>query len=339
MRLEAAAYFRFTSDLTICRLLSGLWQVAGGHGRIDMKTAVADMVAYHQAGFPTWDLADHYGPAEDLVGAFRRRLRELRGADELAHSQAFTKWVPRPGPMSDSVVDEAIGTSLRRMGVPVLDLVQFHWWRYDDPRYLDALTILAELRDQGKIRHLGLTNFDTAHVEQIVATGVPIVSNQVQMSLLDRRPRQRMIPFCRPLGIHLLTYGTLLGGFLTDRYLGRPEPRRTELSTWSLGKYKEMIDLWGGWALFQELLAACRKVADRHEVSIANVAVRAVLEEPGVGGVIVGARLGLSEHRAENARVFSFSLTAEDRQELEAVAGRGQDLLQVIGDCGDEYRR
>ncbi|HEY0784025.1 MAG TPA: aldo/keto reductase, partial [Thermoanaerobaculia bacterium] len=148
-----------------------------------------------------------------------------------------------------------------------------------------------------------------------------------------------MIPFCREHKIHLLTYGTLLGGFLSDRYLGQREPRRTELSTWSLGKYKEMIDLWGGWALFQELLAACRRVADRHGVSIANVALRAVLDEPQVAGVIVGTRLGLAEHRAESARVFSFALDDRDREEIDAVAARGGDLLQTIGDCGDEYRR
>src|SRR5690348_8821924 len=117
MRLEAEAYRRFTSDLTICRILSGLWQVAGGHGRIDPKAAVAAMLAYHEAGFTTWDLADHYGPAEDLIGAFRRRLAEVHGGEELKASQAFTKWVPRPGPMSDAVVDQAVGTSLRRMGV------------------------------------------------------------------------------------------------------------------------------------------------------------------------------------------------------------------------------
>jgi len=80
-------------------------------------------------------------------------------------------------------------------------------------------------------------------------------------------------------------------------------------------------------------------VAKRHGVSIANVAVRAILDRPAVTGVIVGARLGLAEHLADNARVFSFQLEAEDWARLDAVQAKSRDLFRVIGDCGDEYRR
>ena len=105
--------------------------------------------------------------------------------------------------------------------------------------------------------------------------------------------------------VQLLTYGTLCGGLLSERYLGAPEPGRAALTTASLGKYKPMVDAWGGWALFQELLGALKQIADRHRVSIANVAVRAILDRPAVAGVIVGTRLGVAEHIADNARDFA----------------------------------
>lgn len=331
--------YQFTPDLPICRLLNGLWQVSGGHGRIDPATAIAEMIAYHDTGFTTWDLADHYGPAEDFIGEFRRRLAARSGPQALAAMQAFTKWVPSPGSMTRQVVERAVDVSRRRMDTETLDLMQFHWWEYRDLRYLDALEQLAALRASGKIRHVGLTNFDTERLKIMLQRGLPIVSNQVQYSLVDRRPEVAMAPFCQDHGMVLFTYGTLLGGLLSKRYLNRPEPGSTELTTVSLRKYKQMIDAWGGWALFQELLRAANQVAERHNVSIANVAVRAVLDRPAVAGVIVGARLGVAEHLADNARVFAFELDAEDWAQLDAVQAKSRDLFKVIGDCGDEYRR
>jgi aryl-alcohol dehydrogenase-like predicted oxidoreductase len=330
--------FQFAGDLAICRILNGMWQVSGAHGAIDPARAVEQMFAYHDAGFTTWDLADHYGPAEDLVGNFRRQFAARHGAERLPEIQAFTKWVPRPGPMTRRVVEQAIGVSLRRMGTDRLDLLQFHWWDYRDPRYLDALRHLADLRGEGKIRHVALTNFDTERLAIIAGHGIPIVSNQVQYSLVDRRPEAKMTVWCADNGVTLLTYGTLLGGFLSEKYLGRPEPQRGDLTTVSLQKYKQMIDAWGGWSLFQELLATLKAVADRHGVGIANVAVRYVLDCPAVAGVIVGARLGIAEHITDNARTFGLALDAADLAAIEPVLAESHDLIQVIGDCGDEYR-
>jgi aryl-alcohol dehydrogenase-like predicted oxidoreductase len=262
-----------------------------------------------------------------------------RGVEALATIQAFTKWVPEAGRMTRQIVEENIQVSLRRMGVETLDLLQFHWWDYGDANYLEALRYLAELRDEGKIRHLALTNFDTEHLNIIVEHGIRIVSNQVQYSLIDRRPEVHMSQFCQAHDIQLLTYGTVAGGLLSERYLGQPEPTRGVLTTASLRKYKQMVDTWGGWGLFQELLSALKHVADKHRVSIANVAVRYILDRPAVGGVIVGTRLGVAEHRQDNARSFDVTLDREDHAEIEAILARSRDLYQLIGDCGDEYRR
>ena len=338
MSLTASSRLQFTTDLSICRILNGMWQVSGAHGAIDPARAVEEMFAYHDAGFTTWDLADHYGPAEDLIGTFRRQFAARYGAVRLVESQAFTKWVPNPDRMTRRVVDDAIAISLSRMGVDRLDLLQFHWWDYSDPSYLDALKCLADLQREGKIRHLALTNFDTEHLRVIADCGVRIVSNQVQYSLVDRRPDARMAAFCREHSVTLLAYGTLLGGLLSEKYLGRPEPRRAELNTASLQKYKNMIDAWGGWGLFQELLAVLKPIADKHQVSIANVGTRYVLDRPAVAGVIIGARLGVAQHLADNMRVFTLTLDTEDLAAIEPVLAKSRDLMRLIGDCGDEYR-
>jgi aryl-alcohol dehydrogenase-like predicted oxidoreductase len=154
-------------DLSICRILNGMWQVSGGHGQINPKSAVLDMLRYHQNGFTTWDLADIYGPAESYIGEFRKQLP----AKDLQQSQALTKFVPNPGPMSKSIVEYYIDQSLQKMNTDTIDLIQFHWWDYNNPSYLDALGNLAKLQDEGKIKHLGLTNFDTKRIKLMTERG------------------------------------------------------------------------------------------------------------------------------------------------------------------------
>ncbi|OKH21194.1 aldo/keto reductase [Hydrococcus rivularis NIES-593] len=339
MPLPMTSRLQFTPDLNICRVLNGMWQVSGAHGRINPNQAIQEMFQYMDAGFTTWDLADHYGPAEDLIGAFRRQLAASRGQEALANLQAFTKWVPRPAKMTRQLVEKNIDISLQRMGVEVLDLMQFHWWDYRNTNYLDALYYMAELHKEGKIKHLALTNFDTERLKIIVDAGIKIVSNQVQFSLIDRRPLVKMVEFCQRNNIQLLAYGTLAGGLLSEKYLGQSEPELMSLTTASLRKYKNMVDAWGGWHLLQELLTVLKQIADKHRVSIANVAVRYVLEQPAVAGAIVGARLSVSEHLEDNAKVFNFSLYEEDYRQLETVFSQSRDLYRLIGDCGDEYRR
>src|SRR5262245_10402099 len=189
-------------DLPVHPIVNGMWQVSGAHGRIDPGMAVASMAEYHDAGFTTWDLADHYGPAEDFIGEFRRHL--LAEYSSMGNLLAFTKWVPRPGRMTRAMVEAAVDISRRRMGMERLDLLQFHWWDYRDSAYLDALTHLAALRDAGKIRHLALTNFDTERLEIIRRQGIRVVSNQVQYSIIDQRPAVKMAAWCAAHDIKLL---------------------------------------------------------------------------------------------------------------------------------------
>jgi aryl-alcohol dehydrogenase-like predicted oxidoreductase/enamine deaminase RidA (YjgF/YER057c/UK114 family) len=250
--------------------------------------------------------------------------------------QLFTKWVPKPGRVSKAEVHEAAERALSRLGVESIDLLQYHAWNYADPCWLETLFDLQDLKTRGLIRHLGLTNVDTAHLRVVVASGIDVVSNQVSFSLLDQRAAGGLAPFCVEHGVQLLAYGTLAGGWLTDRWLGAPEPDWESPPTWSLMKYGRVLRVAGGWSALQRLLTAAASVAARHGVSIANVASRFILDQPGVAGVIIGARLGESEHIDDTLRLFSFALTDDDRAEIRAALAT---LQPIAGDCGDEYRK
>jgi aryl-alcohol dehydrogenase-like predicted oxidoreductase/enamine deaminase RidA (YjgF/YER057c/UK114 family) len=321
------------SDLSISRVLTGLWQIADMErdGReLDLSATAKAMGPYVKAGFTTFDMADHYGSAEKIAGIFAQE----HGRDSV---QLFTKWVPTPGPASRDDVRTAVQTALDRLRSDRLDLLQFHAWNYADPSYLDTLAYLQELKDEGLIRQLGMTNVDTAHLGMILQSGFEVVSNQICFSLLDQRARTNgMLELCAQHGVTVLAFGTLAGGFLTERWHAQPEPKWDALETWSQMKYGRFIREAGGWKVLQDLLKVVHKAAKRHNVSMANVACRYILDQPAVGGVIVGARLGISENCDDNLRLFQFSLTEEDHTEIDAAVAR---LHPIPGDCGDEYRR
>ncbi|GJX56930.1 flagellar radial spoke protein 5 [Tanacetum coccineum] len=134
------------------------------------------------------------------------------------------------------------------------------WWDYSNNGYLDALKYLTDLKEEG----------------------IAIVSNQVQHSLVNMRPQQRMAELCQLTGVKLITYGTVMGGLLSEKFLdtnlsipfaGSP------LNTPSLQKYKRMVDAWGGWSLFQALLKTLNHAAIKHGVSIPTVVVKFVLDQ------------------------------------------------------------
>jgi aryl-alcohol dehydrogenase-like predicted oxidoreductase/enamine deaminase RidA (YjgF/YER057c/UK114 family) len=311
----------------IARMICGLWQVADiekGGATLDPEAGADALAAYAAAGFDTFDMADHYGSAEIIAG----RLLARRPAT------VMTKWCPEPGPMTPAVVRAGVEERLRRLATARVDLLQFHWWSFEHPAWLDALHEMARLRDEGLIGALGVTNFDAAHLALALADGIPIATDQVSFSLVDRRAAGPLAALCARTGTRLLAYGTLCGGFLADRWLGAPEP--TEIPDWSRSKYKRFIDAAGGWDAFQTVLAAAGAIASKHGASISNVATRWVLDHPAVAAVIVGARLTESEHRSDNARTFALRLDDEDRARLDAAFAA---TTPIPGDCGDEYRK
>ncbi|MCA9835839.1 MAG: aldo/keto reductase [Trueperaceae bacterium] len=321
---------QLSPSLTVSRVITGLWQIADMEKegqRLELSKLANAMLPYAKAGLTTFDMADHYGSAEDIAGLFSKQHPEVT-------VQRMTKWVPTPGPISKAEVRHAVERSLKRLKTEQLDLLQFHTWSYTDPSWLDCLFYLQELKEEGLIANLGLTNFDTAHLNMVLQSGIDIVSNQLSFSLIDQRAAGAMSELCLKHGVKLLAYGTLAGGLLSERWLGKAEPDST--ANWSQSKYKRFIEVAGGWQGFQELLKVLADVSKDQQVSIANLASRYILEQQAVGAVIIGARLGSSEHLADTLKLFTFSITEANKKKIAAAL---QNLKAIPGDCGDEYRK
>lgn len=313
-------------DYRISRLIKGGWHLAGGHGDIDPAAACQDMARFVDAGITAFDCADIYTGVEELIGRFRRDYPE-----HARRIRVHTKFVPdldRLDTLRPEDVESIIDRSLQRLGLERLDLVQFHWWDYATPRYVEAALQLERLRRAGKIDRIGVTNFGTPQLREILDAGVPVFAHQLQYSLLDDRPAHSMAELCRNQGIALLCYGTVAGGFLSDRWLGRPAPAES-LANRSLVKYRLIIDEFGGWPLFQELLVVLRGIADRQHCDIATVATRAMLDCPAVAAAIVGATS--AAHLEAHGRIGEVALGEQDRAAIAAVTSRRQ------GPPGDVY--
>ncbi|KAI1424133.1 Aldo/keto reductase [Xylaria sp. FL1777] len=333
--LHSVAPERITigGDTSIPRIISGLWQLAGGHNeKVDIDAAAHAMEPLVDLGFDCFDMADHYGDAELVVGKFHTTSSR--------HMLAFTKWCPpENGIKSFEAAEQAVDLALQRMGQRQITLMQYHIWDYSDDTYWHNLVHLRTMQEQGKIKHIGVTNVDAAHLELLIDTGFTIATNQVSCSALDQRlVRGRLASVCEKHKVSILAYGTLLGGFLSEKWLSQPEPEDINTLNWSLRKYLRFIRAAGGWGPFQLLLQTLSIISHEHGVSIAAVAIRYVLDIPTVSAVIIGCRLSAesSKYAEMNLEAFSFKLSEEDHALIRQAQ---RALLDIPGDCGDEYRR
>lgn len=309
---------RVAPDYSIAPLINGCWQLAEGHGG---NSATKDSLfsVLHQrveAGFTTFDCADIYTGVEDLLGTFVRQFK-LHGQVEI-----HTKYVPdidSLASVSSSSVRKGVHRSLKRLGLKWLDLVQFHWWDYGVPGYIETFAELEKLRRAGDIRHLGLTNFDRQHLAELIGTDIPVTTNQLQYSLLDRRPKKGMADLCVANNVAMFCYGGLAGGLISKRYLGEAEP---EARNRSQAKYLLMIRETGGWPAFQQLLIALDKVATISGLSLSAVALRWLLDQPGVAAVIVG--MGTGDHLVEHLSLLEAELSDKCHQSINVALNQLQ---------------
>ena len=327
--------FELGAGYEISRIVKGGWQLSEGHGDKVSPDPVGDMAAFARRGVDTFDCADIYTGVEALIGEF---LARNRADADPAPVKIHTKCVPDLDALprlAREDVERIIDRSLRRLGQERLDMVQFHWWDTGIPAYVEAAGWLRELQQAGKIDRLSLTNFDTRTTREILEAGISLATTQVQYSLLDPRPEKGLAYLCAAHGMHLLCYGTLAGGFLSERWLGAPDPLAgaATLANRSLVKYRLIIEEAGGWALFQSLLETLAAIGRRHGVGIAAVASRWVLEQPRVAAVIVGARD--TRHLDRCAEPFRFRLTDTDRRAIDAVRA---EMTAPPGDVFDLER-
>ncbi len=312
------------------RVINGCWQLSSEHclqGKLDYDDAIRAFHMLVDEGLTTFDCADIYTGAEELIGRF---VMDVKGTGHYQEEdiQVHTKFVPDNDilPVINMKYTEGIvDRSLMRMHREALDLVQFHWWNYDVPGMLDTAFDLVRLQEKGKIRNIGMCNMDTEHLKMFVDAGINVCSNQAQYSMFDRRPEREMLDYCAANGIHAFCFGTLAGGFLAERYMGKkyeaPETR-------SQVKYMQIIEDSLGWEGMQALLPVLKDIADEHGVSVSSVAVRYILEQRGVGACMVGVRN--SRHVKDNLNTLTFDMTEKD---IETIRNFIAQYPTPEGDC------
>lgn len=315
--------FELQPGYTISRVLKGGWHLAGGHGTVDEREAIHDMFQFVQAGITTFDCADIYTGVEELIGKFLKQYKESFKSGNLSPVQIHTKYVPDFSALANLKKEDTskiIDRSLIRLGAERLDLVQFAWWDYSFPKYVETALHLQELQKEGKIRYIGVTNFDSAHIKEMVDAGISIAANQVQYSLLDHRPENDMLSRPETSNIPLLCYGTVAGGFLSNRYLKTPDTASQENR--SLVKYRLIIDEFGGYEFFQETLSKLKIISKKHRRSISDVACQYILQKPAVAGIIVGARN--INHLQSLQELDTFKLDDEDMHAIQAIVSKSK---------------
>jgi aryl-alcohol dehydrogenase-like predicted oxidoreductase len=319
------------------RVIFGAWQLSSGHSSTtsDIESSLLALADASPGGPVVFDCADIYTGVEEQLGHLIRAVRRRSGEDYARRIKVHTKFVPNLEDLARidrMYVRRSIERSLERLGKDSLDLVQLHWWDFSVPGCVEAAHYLSELRAEGKLLHIGVTNFDTAHLRDLVEAGIAVVSNQVQYSLFDQRPCVSLAEYAERHGITLLCYGALAGGFLTDTFLNASEPREPYTNR-SLVKYKLIIDEVGGWEKAQGLLCALHQIAQSRGCSIADVAAGFVLQQSAVGAVIAGIPHG-NTSRAPLNPLMVFS--AYDRSLLDTCI---REMRKVPGEVYELERQ
>ena len=311
------------SSLTVTQTIQGFWSLAGGHGKYREADALDNMEAHWKAGITTLDTADIYGPSELIVGKFMGK--HANSAIPLTKFCCF-RFLDE---IDRAEVKDRIQRACERLQVSKLPLVQFFWSNFEVRKYVDVGLYLAELKDQGLIQEIGATNFDLPRLKELKNAGVPIVSHQVQLSAMDRRPVQSgMADWCAENKVGLIAFGTVAGGILSNRYLGRGSPAPEERNTASMRLYSSTAARFGDWKLVQELLRTMDAIKDDvradgrcAEASIANIAQRYVLDAtPAIASVLIGVRN--QNHIAENVQTHSFKLKPDEIAAIDKVVAK-----------------
>ncbi|MDR1509838.1 MAG: aldo/keto reductase [Synergistaceae bacterium] len=332
--------FELTEGYSISRVISGGWQLSDGHalkGPLDMDDAKKAFLSLVDEGFDTFDCADIYTGVENFIGEVTEERKKITGRDDI---RVHTKFVPDMDALASvdyAYVERIVTRSLKRLRKERLDLVQFHWWDYGVPGYVETASHLVTLKNKGLIANIATTNYDTDHLEELLDAGIPVASNQIQYSVLDRRPERKMADLCLKRGVKLICYGSLAGGFLAEKWLGSPKPAGPkELDNRSLVKYSLVIEDSLGWDGYQKLLAMMKEIGESKGCSLSNVASGYVLRKAAVAAVIIGTRS--SRHVESNKKIFSCDLTDDEVRRIDnfldgypVLAGEPFELERELG--------
>ena len=309
------------SDLHITRVGYGAWAIGGSGwqfawGSQDDNESVAAIHRALELGVNWIDTAAVYGlgHSEEVVG---RALKDWRGSKPYV----FTKCGLRENARSevqkvlsaDSIRGE-VEDSLRRLSVDVIDLYQIHWPPDPDSAALEeGWSTLADLKREGKVRWVGVSNFNVQQLQRAQAIA-PVTSLQPRYSLVHREIENEILPYCLSEGIGVLVYSPMASGLLTGA-MTRERAAKLPADDWRRG-HPDFTEPNLSHNL--ALVGRMRETANRHKRSVGEVAIAWTLRHPAVTGAIVGAR---NARQAEGAmRAGEVHLTEDEVNEIEAFA-------------------
>jgi len=287
-------------------------------------TSQADAIAIvHKAidnGINLIDTAAIYGEghSEEMVGeAVNGRRHQVIIATKCGVKLAGLGSSQKPKPLIHDLTPKSIRqeleSSLKRIDTDVIDLYQCHW---PDPSTPIEETIgeMARMKAEGKIRAIGVSNFDTALLKKAQKVA-QIASNQVPYSLLNRDIENELIPFCLEQKIGILVYGPIGGGILTGKFKQKPEFDKSDTRNIIYPYYAEPQ-----WSQVQALLKEVEPIAARHDKPVSHVAINWVRQQSGITSVLVGAR---SPQQAEaNTAATSWQLSAEELASINKISSQ-----------------
>ena len=306
------------SDLNITPVGYGAWAIGGGGwqfawGAQDDNDSIAAIHRALELGVNWIDTAAVYGlgHSEEVVA---RALKTWSGAKPYVFTKCGLRWDAQGNVQkilhADSICRE-VEDSLRRLAVDTIDLYQIHWPPDpDSPELEEGWSILAALQRQGKVRWIGVSNFDVKQLRRAQKI-VPVTSLQPPYSLINRSVEEDILPYCLREGIGVIVYSPMASGLLTGA-MTRERAAKLPKDDWrsSDPEFKEPR-LSRNLALVERL----REIGKRHGRSPGEVAIAWTLRNPAVTGAIVGAR---NARQADGVmRAGEFQLTDKEVNEIE----------------------
>ncbi len=314
------------SSVQVTPVIFGAWAIGGwmwgGNEESDSLDAIRASIAH---GVNTIDTAAIYGMghSEELVAKAIRGIRDkvviatkcgmrwdtAEGSDPWQQKDNAGRDVTiRKNARPDSIALEC-ENSLKRLGVDVIDLYQIHWPDISTP-VEDSMAAMLKLKDQGKIRAIGVSNYDVEWLQKAKCVA-PVASLQPPYSLIQRKIESQILPFCRENQIGVIVYSPLERGLLTgkvsaDRQFA-PGDHRAKHKYFTVENRKRVL----------AALETIRPIADAHHASFAQVVINWTAHEPGITAALVGARN--AEQAEHNAKALSFTLSDAEKADIRAA--------------------
>lgn len=325
-------HYPLSSHLTIPRIILGTWQLAPGHHQ-EQRDLVDDVItSYLQHGVTMLTTTNIYNGVEKELGHYLAKHEQDFSNHALPRPQIATALASLPAELVQIELKDMlylVDSALRRLQVDCIDLYQYFCWDMDIATYIRIGEYLKEAKQAGKIKEIGVLNVDTTCLKALLEHGIPIVSNQVQYSVLDRRAEKALLSYCQQHHVGVLAYGTMAGGFLSEHYLNQESLVKTK--NLSLKKYTQIIEQAGGWQVFQQALHRLGDIAAQHAVSIAQLVCSYTLHQPGVAAILLGA--SDTKYLLSNIAIATIQLSTEDLATIRSAI----EMLKILE--GDIYEK